>query len=474
MSLPYILKGGIKIAPFKRPDIEPYGVFANTTSPGKYPIRQKVDMDGKQVAINWPSSEHAYHAQKILHLKGKLEPSHPAQKTLTEMLTNIASTNKEFSPRKDYDPLVARYLPVLRSQGLNVEDKKTFDALCDADYHAVKNPTGKRETLTFMRKVIQLKLEQHAELREKAIECAKSGIIPVEVSQYDNNWASGPEGKGENMLGLILLEEGNKLLEKQGGTPAIPDPKEAYKRLNTVDLAHNTLAQRLEPDSLHWVIPQKIFQPDLPNTSHKWEQLQEKDRQQSKSGFIIYEPGEIATSLLSRQEIESQLKKGTVPLISEKSSVVERYIRSEKEQYRNDAADIIAVYSVKSVMNNLDSQVAIQAVENSRAGTQGHDAHALKVKFNSQAEAQAFCEKLYREHGIHSHTFGADKMKTPQNGAVFLTKSDLEKIASHCQIAKEKGTGALVYETKINALAQNKAEKITVEDITTPGTRYNH
>lgn len=34
---PYILLDTFKVAPFKDPKIEPYGAFANTTEPGKYP-----------------------------------------------------------------------------------------------------------------------------------------------------------------------------------------------------------------------------------------------------------------------------------------------------------------------------------------------------------------------------------------------------------------------------------------------------
>ncbi|WP_133141278.1 hypothetical protein [Legionella waltersii] len=260
MPAPYLNLNGLKIAPFKNPTTQPYGSFANTTPVGtnakEYRIQQSVSVHGQPLNFNWPSSEHAYHAQKIIHLKNKLPPGDPAQKTLTKMLEEIEATNEEFSPRKHYDGLVNRYLPELNQNKLNVVDKKEFDKLCDADYHAIHNPTGGKKSVDFMRTIIRLKLAQHPDLAKKAIECAKEGVLPVEVSQYDNNWASGPDGKGENMLGILILEEGNNLLEQQGGTPVIPNPQQAYQSLKiTQNLSHDNLVGKINPSSPQWVVP---------------------------------------------------------------------------------------------------------------------------------------------------------------------------------------------------------------------------
>ena len=58
-----------------------------------------------------------------------------------------------------------------------------------------------------------MKLDQNPQLKDLAIDCALEGIIPVEVSHHDNYWASGPEGKGHNKLGIIILELGYYYLE---------------------------------------------------------------------------------------------------------------------------------------------------------------------------------------------------------------------------------------------------------------------
>lgn len=278
MPASYLNLNGAKIAPFKYPSVQPYGSFANTTPVGsgdkEYRIQQSIDIDGKSINLNWPSSEHAYHAQKIIHLKGKLDPQDPAQHVLTKMLNEIEATNEEFLPRKHYDGLVNRYLPELNQNGLNVQNKRAFDALCDADYHTIHNPNGGKKSIDFMRIIIQLKLAQHPDLAMTAIECAKDGVLPVEVSQYDNNWASGPDGKGENMLGILILEEGNKLLRQQKGTPAIPNPLQAYQSLKSnQNLSHNNLVEMIEPSMSSWVIPPtvtpSVVTPNpMPNQGH--------------------------------------------------------------------------------------------------------------------------------------------------------------------------------------------------------------
>ncbi|MCP0913680.1 MULTISPECIES: NADAR family protein [Legionella] len=445
MPIPYLQRNGVKIAPFKNPEIEPYGAFANTTEPGEHPIDQTVILGGKNTTLHWPSSEHAFHAQKIIYLKEQLGQNHPAQATLTKMVKEIESTNKVFMPRDDYDPLVRAYLPELRKHGLNVSDKQSFDKLCGADYHAVHNPNGERKTLDFMRTVVQLKLAQNPELREKAIECAKNGIMPVEVSRYDVNWASGDNGKGQNMLGVIILEEGNKLLAQQGGTPAIPNPAQAYRSIQqNQDLSHNALAPLLSPTSKNWVIPNAMpSMSELPSNR-----------------FHAFEFDEVVKNLPSRVELETTLRKGKVPLLDREHTILDAYIRSNSNQYKNEAAEIIPQYAVKNVMNDFNTQVNVKAVENSRAGTQGHDNHAIKVTFASQKEAEAFCQKLHKEHGIHSHTFGAGVSKTAQNGSVYLTKQDLEKLTQDSKLCKQSGAGALVYESHVKAYQQHDQQNL--------------
>lgn len=239
-----------KIAPMKYEDNKPYGALINTTKAGHYPIKQEVMVNGKPISFTWPSSEHAYHAQKLIHLMNKdansTDPNAKArQMIILDTLHKIANTKTgprdEFLPHEDWDgpkgivtDLTTRY------PRLFGPDKPAFDALCDSNYHSIGNPhagidpkTGEPHTLGFMREVVRLKLEQHPDLKELAMNCAREGILPVEVASRDNNWASGPDGKGANMLGTLILELGNEYLQKEEpGTPLkIPDPKNYYKDL---------------------------------------------------------------------------------------------------------------------------------------------------------------------------------------------------------------------------------------------------
>ena len=82
MPIPHLKHQGVKLAPFKTTGVSPFGAFENTTPPGKYPIAQTKNIDGQPRQFNWPSSEHAYHAQKIIALKEKLPANHPEEVSL--------------------------------------------------------------------------------------------------------------------------------------------------------------------------------------------------------------------------------------------------------------------------------------------------------------------------------------------------------------------------------------------------------
>jgi hypothetical protein len=77
MPASYLNLNSVKIAPFKNPTIPLYGSFANTTPVNmgakEYRVKQTINIR-PPVEIDWPSSELAYHAQKILYLKSKLSP----------------------------------------------------------------------------------------------------------------------------------------------------------------------------------------------------------------------------------------------------------------------------------------------------------------------------------------------------------------------------------------------------------------
>lgn len=160
---------------------------------------------------------------------------------------------------------------------------------------------------------------------------------------------------------------------------------------------------------------------------------------------------------MSANEIEKSLEKGIVPLVSDQETVLDGCLNLGIN--KNDAARLLTTYSVKSVMSNLNTQVNVQMVNNTRANVKGHDPKAMKITFSSQKEAQEFCERLYKEHGIHSQTRGPGKMKTPHNGSVFLTKNDLDKLAQHAQLSKSNA-GKLAFDTLAKSVNPDKQDKI--------------
>ena len=73
MPIPFIPLGATsKVAPFKSPHSKPYGPFSNNTEAWDYPIKQNIMIHKEALNFDWPSAEHAFHAQKIIHLKKKL------------------------------------------------------------------------------------------------------------------------------------------------------------------------------------------------------------------------------------------------------------------------------------------------------------------------------------------------------------------------------------------------------------------
>lgn len=245
------------IVPFKD-NIPPYGAFANTNKiehdnqgkcKGIYEVPQSKTLDGtplyiynKPATITWPSSENAFHAQKIIAYKKDLygkNPNDPKIKILDDMLMELSQLptppDTEFLPRTHWDGLVKKNLSAL---GLN--DKSQFDALCNAHYHPSKknndgiNPqTGLPVTYDYMKFALKMKLEKHPELKAMAKEFARRGIMPMEISQHDQTWSSFKDGEGRNLLGIAILELGNEFLEKEDNVPKtmlpIQNPHTAYQ-----------------------------------------------------------------------------------------------------------------------------------------------------------------------------------------------------------------------------------------------------
>ena len=253
------------------------GAFSNTTScngenGGKqFPIKQELCSDGKTKIgdlgikdssdatiqdITWKSSENAYHGQKLLELKqqlidGKLDSkfgSPPAidkaatMKELDVMILELAKSptaHDAFMPNgaslgsDSYEGLLKKYVDPQTNLGKLFPPKSPTPGSPSTPKHDEFSEFNKAcgvyaNKEKFMEFVVDMKLQQHPELQKQAMEFAEKGIMPIEISQHDESWASGKDGAGENKLGIIILNLGNKYLQAAGGTPAISNPQAAY------------------------------------------------------------------------------------------------------------------------------------------------------------------------------------------------------------------------------------------------------
>ena len=187
-----------------------------------------------------------------------------------------------------------------------------------------------------------------------------------------------------------------------------------------------------------------------------------------KGGCFTPTAPDLKNSGLSLALIVASLQKGTIPMISQTSTSLDKHIAhvaNDNLSSLTTVADLITKYSIKNIMGNLDTNVAVTMVDNSRAHSPGHERTAMKIQFESDAAAKEFAQKLLKEHGIHSLTFGAGVMKNPQNGAIYLTKDDMEKIAHHSGLTKTVNSGPIAYQALDNAYQHSKAPAMTtIED----------
>ena len=154
--------------------------------------------------------------------------------TLRQIEKTKAGKGQEFLPRDDFDPIINSMISTNPSLDFG-KDKNGFDALCNFNNYD-----------QYMRDVIRLKIKQNPSLQETAKQLARDGIIPIEYSRHDKTWASGKDGDGQNKLGIMILEEGNRLLELAGEKPKISNPKQAYDNMKktgggTAALTHDAL-----------------------------------------------------------------------------------------------------------------------------------------------------------------------------------------------------------------------------------------
>jgi O-acetyl-ADP-ribose deacetylase (regulator of RNase III) len=329
LSVVYV--NGLPCAPFKH-NIPPYGPLINTTTPNSgFSFKQITSSDkipilssGFGNKIKWPSSEHAYHGQKLLALMVKwTEEGNKSNelKTLKEMLTTLIKMpddkNKPLLPKDRKKPdNPETFEGLLRANAVALTGKRNIEEavfelkkLCKAEGYklgdngeAVKltdDDTGTEYTpytYKYMKDALKCKLESNSELLAMAIQFARQGVMPIEVSQFDGIWASGKDGKGKNLLGCAILELGNeflKTIEPEFVLP-IPEPIKYYNdNLRKHNVSHNHLADyvsRQENDSTkakkemetHPIDPDKIpkrnysvifdnaVKPRKPKEGEKW------------------------------------------------------------------------------------------------------------------------------------------------------------------------------------------------------------
>lgn len=128
---------------------DPFGEFSNFAD---FPI----ELDGRI----WPTSEHYFQAQKF------------------------ADDEVRESIRKANSPMLAAKLGRDRQKSLR------------RDWESVK--------VGVMKEAVRAKFEQHAELAALLISTGHAELI--EHTANDNYWGDGGDGRGQNMLGQILVE----------------------------------------------------------------------------------------------------------------------------------------------------------------------------------------------------------------------------------------------------------------------------
>lgn len=201
--------GVIGVAPFKT-----HRDLINTIPETGYPykLRQAGPLGGDAFpdGIEWKSPERAYHGQKLLQALSETTQATKRQVLIAmiRVLNTRPAKNPQagFDPREDWTPLLQSAFP----------DEDKFNA----DYvHAHRD--------NFMRTVLQMRFEQDPGFKKAVLYFCENGIMPIELSQHDSYWASGPKGNGENRLGIMMLEIGNA----HCATLKIPDPAAAYEAL---------------------------------------------------------------------------------------------------------------------------------------------------------------------------------------------------------------------------------------------------
>ncbi len=134
---------------FYRERDAPYGCFSNFS-------KHSFTLDGKP----WQTVEHYFQAQKF--------PGTPEEEAI----------------RLAPDPMTAKNLGNARTAPIR------------ADWEAAKD--------NIMREAVRAKFTQHEDIR--AVLLGTGDELLIEAARNDSYWGYGPDGKGQNKLGQVLME----------------------------------------------------------------------------------------------------------------------------------------------------------------------------------------------------------------------------------------------------------------------------
>ncbi|RMX22042.1 hypothetical protein EAS68_00490 [Legionella jordanis] len=356
----------------------------------------------------------------------------------------------------------------------------------------------------------------------KSIELGKSfndgkgaAVIIEDTSTADHvetNWGTGPDGKGTNILGNTQTAFANMVANKQistaDRTPSLksitsnPSSQSSYDqakrqfqngfqntlintrakaaqargidpyylRTDTSDLG-GSLVRRAALNGTVQMTPMTSSTGFNQASSNRIDQLSQKMHSTRQSANPIsfgannpltFKTVPVSVATAGFQGLRDALKKQQIPVADNGHSLIDYYLSASSDnKSKMEAAHLLTGYAVKSVMGNLAVESRMSVVDNIGKSTAAikHDAHALKIEFKSAREASEFARKL-AEQGITSHTFPG-QMKTPQGknkNLIFLTQSDLEKIAEKSKLA-EKTSAGMAYKTVTEDFKQSKYAK---------------
>lgn len=266
---------GFKVLAIKDPTHAHSGELVNTTGTGsdEYPVEITNPFTDKKEKLI--SSEHAFHALKTIelyqHFRKKIKNylsksysknennflSESAKNAFTsffynEIVSVISITPGDFL--KKLNIFLESELPEAlansiakelnnNKESLKLSFKETFKKEIESwktDFF--DNHWHKGLSRQCMKKALEEKANLNPKFKQKLIDLAKAGIMIVEYSRHDSTWATGADGSGKNLLGILLMELGNEFLKSD--EIVIHNPEQAFKRLqqhNPKDLSHNNL-----------------------------------------------------------------------------------------------------------------------------------------------------------------------------------------------------------------------------------------